>query len=91
MELNFVKEGTKYVATFNATSNFNLHIEKEHNGFLFVSQRTSSQGEYDSINGADFSKVDKVIDFDFSGIVYPKSIKIESEIEPTMAVVTFAE
>ena len=91
MELNFTKEGKRWVAIFDATSDFNLHIEKEHNGFLFVSQRTSSQGEYDSINGADFSKVDKVIDFDFSGVVYPKSIKIESEVEPTIGVVTFAQ
>ena len=90
MELNFVKEGTKWVAIFDTASDFNLHIERENNGFLFVYQRTSATGKYDSISGADFSRVDNVIDFDFSGVVYPKSIKIESEVEPTMCVVTFA-
>lgn len=90
MELSFVKERTKYVATFDATSDFNLHIERSEKGFLYVYQRTTTSGEYDSVQGANFSSVDKVIDCDFTALVYPKSIKVESEVEPTRCEVTFA-
>jgi hypothetical protein len=39
MELSFVKEGGRYSAEFEATSDFNLHIEREDDGFLFVKQK----------------------------------------------------
>ena len=89
MELSFVKEGGKYSAEFEVTADFNLHIERDTNGFLFVQQRTASSGQYDSIQGANFTPSDIVIDIDFVGAVYPKWIKIVSEAEPTMAVVNF--
>jgi hypothetical protein len=89
MELSFVKEGGKYSAEFEVTADFNLHIERDDNGFLFVQQRTASSGQYDSIQGANFTPSDLVIDIDFVGAVYPKWIKIVSEAEPTMAVVNF--
>lgn len=89
MELSFVKEGGKYSAEFEVTADFNLHIERDTNGFLFVQQRTASSGQYDSIQGANFTPSDRVVDIDFVGAVYPKWIKIVSEVEPTMAVVNF--
>ena len=89
MELSFVKEGRKYSAEFEVTADFNLHIERGTNGFLFVQQRTASSGQYDSIQGANFTPSDRVVDIDFVGAVYPKWIKIVSEVEPTMAVVNF--
>ena len=85
MELNFVKDGTKWVSSFEATSDFNLHIERNKGGFLFVSQRTTPSGEYDSTKGADFSSSDLIIDYDFSALVYPKFIKVVCEVEPTFA------
>ena len=91
MELSFVKEGGRYSAEFEATSDFNLHIEREDNGFLFVKQKTVANGQYDSVQGAKFSPADLIVDLDFVGIVYPKYIKVISEIEPAMAVVTFNE
>ena len=91
MELSFVKEGSKYIAEFSATADFNLHLEREDGGLLYVSQRTSESGQYDSIKGGDFAPQDKVVDCDFVGVVYPKYIKIVSEVEPTLAVVTFAQ
>lgn len=91
MELSFVKEGGKYSAEFEVTSDFNLHIERDTNGFLFVQQRTASSGQYDSIQRANFTPSDLIIDIDFVGAVYPKRIKIVSEAEPTLAVVTFAQ
>lgn len=89
MELSFVKEGGKYSAEFEVTADFNLHIERDTNGFLFVQQRTASSGQYDSIQGVNFAPNDIVIDIDFVGVVYPKWIKVVSEVEPTVAVVTF--
>ena len=88
MELNFEKQGTKWVAEFKVTSDFNLHIEREEAGFLFVQQRTTPDGEYDSVNGANFSPSDGVIDMDFVALVYPKWIKVVSEAEVTMGIVT---
>lgn len=88
MELTFRKEGSKHIAEFSATADFNLHLEKEKEGLLFVQQRTSESGQYDSIKGGDFAPQDKVVDCDFVGAVYPKYIKIVSEAEPTLAVVT---
>jgi hypothetical protein len=91
MELSFVKEGGSYSAEFEATSDFNLHIEREDLGFLYVQQRTTSEGEYDSVRGADFAPSDLIIDIDFTALVYPKWIKIISEKEPKVGVVTFVQ
>jgi hypothetical protein len=86
--LDFYNDGNGYSVKFAVTADFNLHIEKEGNGFLYVQQRTSEFGAYDSIAGADFAPQDKVIDYDFSGAIYPKSIWVRSEVEPTLAIVT---
>ena len=90
MEVSFVKEGTKYVGTFNATGDFNLHIEKNSKSFLYILQRTSSKGQYASLREASFSNAEEIIEFDYSASVYPKSIKIECSAEPIMCDVTFA-
>lgn len=89
-ELSFVKEGSKYVCEIQVTSDFNLHIERKDKGVLYVQQKTTYEGTYDSISGANFAPHDSVIDVDFVASIYPKYIKIVSEVEPTMAVVTFA-
>ena len=91
MELTFRKEGSKYIAEFEVAADFNLHLEREDGGLLYVQQRTSTSGQYDSIKGGDFAPKEKVVDCDFAGVVYPKYIKIVSEVEPTLAVVTFAQ
>lgn len=90
MVLNFTKDGDKYVAEFNADANFNLHIERNEGGFLFVNQRTTQSGRHDSVNGASFGYDDPVVDVDFVGAIYPKNILVVSQVMPTMAEVTFA-
>lgn len=89
MDLTFTKSGSAYVATFDAATGFNLHLEGGSN--LSVSQRTSPSGQYVPIKGMSDYAFDKVIDLDFTGGLFPKSIKVISATEPTMAVVTFAE
>lgn len=89
--LNFTKVGDKYVAEFEATTDFNLHIERNESGFLFVNQRTTSSGAYDSVKGASFNYGDAVVDMDFVGTIYPKYIQIVSKVKPTMAIVTYPQ
>lgn len=91
MELSFVKNEKVFVAEFEVTGDFNLHIEKP-SGKVVVYQRTAG-GKYSKVLGFSGNYGfydDKVIDYDFTALVYPKSIKIECEVEPTLAVVTLA-
>lgn len=89
MEITFSKSGEVYVAEFSVTGDFNLHLE----GVLLwdykIYQKTAGNA-YALVRGlADRPNYEKVSDLDFSGVVYPKYIKIVSEVEPTLAVVTF--
>lgn len=88
MNLTFEKQGNKYVAEFEATSDFNLHIEKG-NGTLSVLQSSVAGGKYDGVPSLRMMEVDAVLDTDVIGVIYPKQIRIVSEVLPTLAVVTF--
>lgn len=88
MDLNFELQGSYFIAEFEVTSDFNLHIEKDPIGEFFVYQRTAG-GQYDLVQ--DFKKDkgdDAIIDYDFQALVYPKWIKIKSSVEPLVAIVT---
>ena len=85
MELNFTKEGNKWVAEFEAPSDFNLHIEREQVAYINIMQRGSSNGEYDLAKS--FS-ADKIFDYDFGALVYPKYIKVVSGSEVVKGEVT---
>lgn len=91
MELNFNKEGNEYVAEFEVTGDFNLHVEKDKAGRFDIYQRTTQNGEYTSIENLKYQYDKKVIDYDFIGYIYPKYIKVISKFEPIMAIVTFNE
>lgn len=81
MELNFIKDNNKYVSEFEVSSDFNLHIERNEGGTLYIQQRTGN-GQYDTVKDAVFKLGDSVIDYDFQALVYPKYIKIISDINP---------
>lgn len=90
MDLTFHKDGGSFVAEFVITADFNLHLE----GVLLedykIYQKTAGNA-YARVQGlTDRPNYEKVLDFDFSGVVYPKTIKIVSEVEHTLAVVTSA-
>ena len=89
--LNFQKNNNYYIAEIEVTSDFNLHIERNTSGYLIMQVRTSPTGKFDSIKGFKARENDQVIDYDFSALVYPKTIRIVSEVEPTIAEITFAE
>ena len=65
MTLTFTKQGTKYVAEFTATSDFNLHIEKTGGGKVTFFQRSTPNGEYAPINDVKFYPFDFYFDTDF--------------------------
>lgn len=92
MELVFTKENGRWVAEFEVTGDFNLHVEGVTDGNVAVYQRGASSGEYAFVrNAVAYPSYGKVYDYDFAALVYPKYIKIVSEVEPTMAIVTFAQ
>lgn len=90
MDLVFNKQGNEWVAEFEATADFNLHIEREMSGLVKVYQRTAG-GKYTPIKELSLQLGSQLtIDYDFVGVVWPKYIKVVSKVEPTLAVVTFA-
>lgn len=91
MQLTFNKVNNIYVAEFEATSDFNVHIERITHGMLAFYQRTTTSGEYAEITDLKQLIRDKVFDTDFAAFVYPKYIKVVSGVEVTTATVTFKE
>lgn len=89
MDLTFNKEGKNFVAEFEATADFNLHIERNKGGDILLYVRTQGGG-YDIVDDFGVQRHQGVIDYDCTALVYPKWIKIVSEVEPTFAAVTFA-
>jgi hypothetical protein len=90
MELTFNKVKDSFVAEFEATSDFNLHIERNEGGSILLYQKTAGQG-YDIVDNFGVQKHQGVIDIDFTALIYPKYIKVVSEVQPALAIVTFAE
>lgn len=83
-QLTFTKNNNQWVAEFEATADFNLHIERNDVGTLGIYQRTTATGEYAPIQGA-VLQLGKTFDADFVGAIYPKYIKVVSQVEVTNA------
>lgn len=93
MTLNFTKnqDSGAWVAEFEATSDFNLHIEGVVEGNVRVYQRGTADGEYAYVREATpYPSFSNVYDFDFSALVYPKWIKVVCPVKPSKAEVMFA-
>jgi len=90
MELEFTKVANRYEAEFEATDNFNLHIERTKPGFIKIFQRGTPDGEYASESSWCEHSAEPVIDKDFSMLVFPKYIKIVSESEVTRCITTIS-
>lgn len=88
MELNFIKnEATRYwECEFEATADFNLHIEGVPEGKVWIYQRTTASGEHAYIKEATpYPSLVDVYDFDFTALIYPKFVKVVCGTEPTYA------
>lgn len=89
MNLIFTKQGDLYIATAEVNADFNLHIEIESDyrtASVSVLQKTTGE-KYASV--AQFTGV-SVLDEDFDGIVYPKTIKIISSMQVHTGIITEA-
>lgn len=88
MEIIFNKEGEKFAAEFKVDADFNLHIERPGAGSISFFQKTSYFGEYAHIDNMGNQNYNVVFDADFTAMVWPKYIKVISEVMPTSAIVT---
>lgn len=84
MELNFTFDGDHYIAQQQVNADYNLKLEFEKPSVVFVSHCTA---------GTKFAHVQaytniEVVDDDFDGCVYPKTIRIKSTKLPTFAAIT---
>ena len=90
MDLNFSNDNGIWVAEFEATGDFNLHIERDTEGRLDIYQKTAGS-KYELVYETGYLYNRLVYDFDFTALVYPKMIMIKTKVRPQVAVVTFAE
>lgn len=91
MTLTFIYQDGMYVAEFEATADFNLHIERNEPGILAIYQRTTTSGDYAEIKDTREYRYKEVYDCDFVGAIYPKYIKVVSQVEVTNAELTLKE
>lgn len=89
MELTFTKNGNRYEAEFEATGNFNLHIERKKAGGVAIYQKPSAEGKY-ATDSSWSDNAPAVVDMDISMLIYPKMIKVVSRAEVACASVTMA-
>jgi hypothetical protein len=89
MNLSFSKVNDEWVAEFQATNSFNLHLEREGSGDISIYQKTVGN-KYAHVE-FDVLPHQKVVDVDFTGGIFPKDIRIVCESQPTMGFITFAE
>lgn len=98
MELSFVQSNIPwdstekpYEAIFMISGDAAIHIERERPGRIIMQQRTGLSGRFSEVN--DFAgryNGTLNIDHEIVGFVYPKEIRIISEVEPTFAAITFS-
>lgn len=104
--LTFVQnENTqKYVAEAVVNANFNIHLERPGGGGLQLFQkngeyteaiddRTATDRGFDVISAPNTVPYNagQIFDYDFDGLVYPKTIRIESGSAVTIGILTEAE
>ena len=86
MTIDFLKKDEGWVAEFEATADFNLHLEGVVEGNVNIYQRTTASGGYTLVRGATpYPSYSNVYDFDFSALVYPKFIKVVCPVQPSYA------
>lgn len=87
-ELTFNKSGEVWTAEHRVEADFNLHLEKPGGSSVQLYQTTVEGRAWDPIKEADIKEFEAVADIDFSGIIYPKWIRIEATDSNITAIVT---
>ena len=86
--LTFVKVGEEYVAAFEISANFALHLEREEVGSLSLGISSIPDSEFALVdNIPERARYQTVFDYTFSGDVFPKYVKVASVTYPNIAVV----
>lgn len=86
MELKFTKEHGGWVSEFEATADFNLHVEGVYEGNVSIYQRGTAGGGYAFVKDSrPAPSAGTVYDYDFTSLVYPKFIKVVCPEEPFYA------
>lgn len=88
MELTFTKTDNLFISEFKVDSDFNLHVERDELGKFIIWVKTTPVGNYAKVNHEENLDDLYVIDYNFTGTIYPKYIKIVSKVEPTYAAIT---
>jgi hypothetical protein len=95
MDLQFTKiEGKDlYAAEAVVNADFNIHLERTAASRLNILQRTPTEGDFEPVYLPSNvqNNTGKTFDCDFSALVYPKTIRIESYTEVTTGILTEAE
>lgn len=89
MNLDFEKKGSWWVAEFEATDDFNLHIERAGGGNIAIYQTSVPSTKFDYVRTLNQGINDDVVDTAIIVPIPPMTIKIESKSMPTLAVATF--
>lgn len=91
-ELNFTKQGDRYVAQATVNNRYALHVERVGAGKFSMAQRSTSSGLYMDCTLPDIVKhFGQVLDWEFDHGIYPMHLRIESETEVTSATITEAQ
>ena len=88
MNVEFTKTGEVYRGEFTVTSDFNLHMEKEQAGNTRVYIKGVADGEYASANFPSAYSYNAIIDYDFSTVIYPKYLRIDSDVPVKSCIIT---
>lgn len=80
MELTFLKDGNKWVAEFEVSDAFSIHIEKG-KGSLAVLQTSVPGGKPDNVPSLYMSIEDGVIDKIIPVVPFPVTLTIEAHTE----------
>ena len=88
MELTFEKIDGQWVAEFEATSDFNINLDRAGKGALVIYQKGSKDGTYASQASYRNTKDSENVDADITALVYPKYIKVVSQTEVVKGIVT---
>lgn len=90
INLEFKKNSSVWYAEFQVNSDFNIHLERADYGRVSILQRTTSEGNFESVvlPGSLAYNAGTTIDCDFSALVYPKTIRVESDSKVTSGILT---
>lgn len=83
----------RYVCEETVSADYALHIERAGSGKLNFFVRSTAVGKYCPSDVSSFLQnlAKEVFDYDFTHLVYPKYIRIESDTEVTSATLITAE